>query len=154
MGEKARRVLVLHGPNLNWLGRREPHIYGVTTLGEINALISDKAKALGLEVDCFQSNHEGALIDAVQQADGRYECLIINPAAFTHYSIALRDALAAVSLPVIEVHLSNIYGREEFRRHSVIAPVVVGQISGFGVASYLLALEAAAILLRKGDGKK
>lgn len=137
-------ILVIHGPNLNLLGKREPAIYGTLTLDEINNKMMAKAEQLGIGVEFVQSNHEGVIIDAIQQADGRYACIIINAAAFTHYSIAIRDALAAISVPGIEVHLSNIYKREPFRHNSVISAVVHGQISGFGVDSYLLALEAAA----------
>lgn len=139
-----KKVLVLHGPNLNLLGRREPEIYGSHTLSDINSAMEERGRRLGLLLNFYQTNHEGALIDAIQQAEGLYECIIINPAAYSHYSIAIRDALAAVSVPAIEVHLSNIHSREEFRRHSVISPVVHGQISGFGMNSYLLAVEAAA----------
>jgi 3-dehydroquinate dehydratase-2 len=136
-------VLVIHGPNLNLLGKREPGIYGTLTLDEINEKMLVKAKTLGIELEFVQSNHEGVIVDAIQQATGCYTCIIINAAAFTHYSIAIRDALAAISVPAIEVHLSNIYKREAFRHHSVISAVVQGQISGFGVDSYILALEAA-----------
>lgn len=138
------RILVIHGPNLNLLGKREPGIYGVLTLNEINDKMMMRAEKLGVGLESVQSNYEGVIVDAIQQAEGCYDCIIINAAALTHYSIAIRDALAAVSVPGIEVHLSNIYKREEFRHHSVISAVVYGQISGFGVDSYLLALEAAA----------
>lgn len=137
-------ILVIHGPNLNLLGKREPTIYGTLTLDEINEKMMAKAEKLGIGLEFVQSNHEGVLVDAIQQATGRYVCIIINAAAFTHYSIAIRDALAAISVPAIEVHLSNIYKRESFRHNSVISAVVHGQISGFGADSYLLALEAAA----------
>lgn len=137
-------ILVIHGPNLNLLGKREPAIYGTLTLDEINNKMLGKAEKMGIELTFLQSNHEGIIIDALQQAEGRYACIIINAAAFTHYSIAIRDALAGISVPAIEVHLSNIYKREAFRHNSVISAVVQGQISGFGVDSYLLALEAAA----------
>lgn len=150
MTNKELRVLVLHGPNLNMLGKREPEVYGRTTLEEINKLIEDKALRLGVYVDLVQSNYEGTLIDEIQKAPLSYQCLIINPGAFAHYSIALRDAISSVTIPVIEVHLSNIYRREEFRHHSVTAPVAVGQISGFGSQSYLLALDAAFALIQ-GD---
>ena len=138
----GKKILVLHGPNLNLLGSREVKIYGHLSLAELNSLILQEAEKLGLELDCYQLNSEGALLDYIHSAPGKYEGIIINPGAFTHYSIALRDALAGVDLPAIEVHLSNIYAREAFRRRSVVAPVVWGQISGFGVQSYLLALRA------------
>ncbi|CVK19628.1 type II 3-dehydroquinate dehydratase [Sporomusa sphaeroides] len=147
MRADTEKILVLHGPNLNLLGKREPDIYGATTLEDINTMLQERAEGLGLELTVIQTNHEGVMIDAIQQAQGQYACIIINPAAFTHYSIAVRDALAAVSVPAIEVHLSNIYRREDFRHHSVISPIAVGQIAGFGANSYLLALEAAAGLL-------
>jgi 3-dehydroquinate dehydratase-2 len=140
------KILVLHGPNLNLLGKREPDVYGKLTLAEINASLSTLARELGVEVVCKQSNYEGELIDQLHQASGEFSAVIFNPGAFTHYSLALRDAVAAVPRPVIEVHLSNIYRREEFRQHSVIAPVAVGQISGLGKISYLLALRAAVTL--------
>ncbi len=135
-------VLVLHGPNLNLLGTREPEIYGSATLSDINAMLKKRAEEAGLGLDCLQSNHEGVLVDAIQQARGKYDYIIFNAAAFTHYSIAIRDAIAAVEIPVIEVHISNIHKREEFRHNSVLAPVAMGQICGLGVASYLAALEA------------
>jgi len=142
-----KKILVLHGPNLNLLGRREPQIYGSQTLADINGLLLERAQAIGFIIDFKQTNHEGVLVDAVQAAgeDG-YDFIIINAAAFTHYSIALRDALAAIEVPAIEVHLSNIHKREEFRHHSVIAPVVMGQICGFGADSYMAALE---VVIRK-----
>ena len=148
--DKQLRVLVLHGPNLNMLGQREPEVYGRATLEEINHLIEAEALRLGIYVDLVQSNYEGTLIDEIQKAPLTYQCLIINPGALAHYSIALRDAISSIAIPVIEVHLSNIYSREEFRHHSVTAPVVVGQISGFGSESYLLALHAAHNLIQ-GD---
>ncbi|MDF2571951.1 MAG: yqhS [Sporomusa sp.] len=141
------KVLVIHGPNLNLLGMREPEVYGKTTLDDINNSLTGRAKELGLELAITQTNHEGVMVDTIQQAQDNFDCIIINPAAFTHYSIAVRDALAAVNVPAIEVHLSNIYQREEFRHRSVTAPVTVGQIAGFGASSYLLALEAAHYLI-------
>jgi len=136
------KILVLNGPNLNLLGTREPEIYGSLTLEDINERLRRRAEAAGLDMECLQSNHEGVLVDAIQAAHGRVDYIILNAAAFTHYSIAIRDAIAAVDVPVIEVHLSNIHQREEFRHKSVIAPVVLGQIAGFGAESYMAALEA------------
>ncbi len=138
------RLLVLHGPNLNLLGKREPEIYGTLTLEALNGLICREAEELGIAVDCYQSNNEGTLIDLIHGAEEKYAGIVFNPGAFTHYSIALRDALAGIEIPAIEVHLSNIYGREEFRRQSVIAPAAWGQISGLGPQSYLLAMRALA----------
>lgn len=136
-------ILVLHGPNLNMLGMREPGVYGTQTLEEINHKLKDMAQQAAVSITCVQSNHEGELIDAIHHALGQHNILIFNPGAFTHYSIALRDAIAAVALPVIEVHLSNIHSREEFRHRSVLAPVCLGQICGFGAHSYYLALSFA-----------
>lgn len=138
------RVLIVHGPNLNLLGTREPEVYGSTTLAEINAMLEQLGSELGVEVEAFQSNHEGAIIDALQGAGGRCQAILINPGAYTHYSIAIRDAIASISVPVVECHMSNVHKREAFRHHSVIAPVVVGTIVGFGVESYKLGLRAAA----------
>ena len=136
------RFLVVHGPNLNLLGSREPEIYGSTTLPEIDAMLASKASAGGHEVVSFQSNHEGELIDKLQEATNGFDGVLINPGGFTHTSVALRDAVQALAVPVVEVHLSNIYAREEFRQHSMITGVAKGIVSGFGVTSYLLGLEA------------
>ena len=143
-----KKILVIHGPNLNLLGTREPEIYGSLTMEDINRRMEDRARRAGVEAEFLQSNHEGAIVDAIQQARGKYGFIILNAAAYTHYSIAIRDAIGAVDVPVIEVHLSNIHRREEFRHHSVIAPVVMGQVAGLGAESYLAALEAA--LLKMG----
>ncbi|SHE46041.1 3-dehydroquinate dehydratase [Seinonella peptonophila] len=137
-----KKIYVIHGPNLNRLGNREPDIYGHLTLEQINQQLQEKATTLGWELDAFQSNHEGKLIDAIHEADTHYDAIILNPGAYTHYSYALRDAVASITVPVIEVHLSNIHARDSFRHHSVIAGVAKGQISGFGSASYELALLA------------
>ena len=134
------KIFVINGPNLNLLGSREPGIYGAATLDGICSMLAETAKDLGVSVSFFQSNSEGAIVDAVQQSAGIYQGIIINPAAYTHTSVAIRDALAAVALPTVEVHLSNVYSREEFRHKSLIAPVVLGQIAGFGGSGYELAL--------------
>ena len=143
------RILVIHGPNMNLLGEREKDIYGTTTLAEINALLEQRAKQSGSELAAFQSNHEGEIVDRIGQAKKQgFKVIVINPAAYTHTSVAIRDAIAAVSIPTIEVHLSNIYSREDFRQKSLISPVCHGQICGFGVNSYLLGLEAALKLVK------
>ena len=144
------KILVMHGPNLNLLGTREPTIYGNITLNEINSAISALALEMGVEVRFTQANSEGALIETIHSAIGIYDGILINPAAYTHTSIAIRDALSAAALPVVEVHLSNIHSREEFRSRSFIAPIAVGQISGFGPDSYLLGLRAIFNHLTKG----
>ena len=136
------RVQILHGPNLNLLGQREPDVYGSDTLEDIDAMLAAEAATLGIELRTAQSNSEGDLVNAIQSAAGWADAMIINPAGYTHTSVALRDAVAASDFPVIEVHLSNVYAREEFRHHSFIAPVAAGQIAGFGKDSYRLALHA------------
>ncbi|MCL6590561.1 MAG: type II 3-dehydroquinate dehydratase [Firmicutes bacterium] len=143
------RVLTLHGPNLNWLGKREPEIYGRQTLEDVNRLLLETAASFQIELRIFQNNSEGALIDLIQEHSAWAGGILINPGAYTHYSYALRDALAGVGLPVVEVHLSNIHSREEFRRHSVIAPIAKGQISGFGAYSYVLGLMALREIMVK-----
>lgn len=139
---RSLSVLVLHGPNLNLLGLREPGIYGATTLAQIDARLTELAASLNTTVESFQSNHEGAIVDAVHTARDRHQGIVINAGAYTHTSIAIRDAISAVQIPTVEVHLSNIYKREEFRHHSYLAEIVVGQISGFGANSYYLGLQA------------
>ncbi|EAZ91039.1 type II 3-dehydroquinate dehydratase [Crocosphaera chwakensis] len=139
---KKLSILVIHGPNLNLLGVREPGIYGSITLEGINRLLNEKAESLPVTLSITQSNHEGVLVDSIQAALGNYQGILINAAAYTHTSIAIRDALSAIKIPTVEVHLSNIYRREGFRHHSYIADIAVGQISGFGANSYILGLEA------------
>lgn len=142
-------ILVLHGSNLNLLGQREPGIYGSVTLNEINSLLEHEGEKIKATVSSLQSNHEGVLVDAIHTAVGRHDGILINAGAYTHTSVAIRDALSAVKLPTVEVHLSNIYQREAFRHHSHIAPVAVGQISGFGAQSYRLGLHALIYHLRQ-----
>jgi 3-dehydroquinate dehydratase II len=144
-----KKILVIHGPNLNLLGKREETVYGKASLEDINKSLEEKAKILGVGIEFFQSNHEGEIVQKIQDAKGLgLGAIVINPAAYTHTSVAIRDAVSAVDIPVVEVHISNIYAREEFRHKSLIAPAVSGQISGFGVNSYILGLEAAAGLIR------
>jgi 3-dehydroquinate dehydratase II len=145
-------ILVLHGPNLNLLGLREPEVYGSASLLDVNQMLALEAAQLGVAVTCQQSNHEGVLIDAIQGTLGQHQGLVINPGAYTHTSVALRDAIAGVAIPTVEVHLSNIHRREEFRHHSYIAPVAVGQICGFGTESYRLGLRAIVAHLQKLGG--
>ncbi|MEL6787509.1 MAG: type II 3-dehydroquinate dehydratase [Cyanobacteria bacterium J06607_15] len=147
MPEKS--VLVLHGPNLNLLGLREPEVYGKTTLARIDDSLKLDAKKLQVGLDSLQSNHEGVLVDAIHKARNQHQGILINPGAYTHTSVAIRDALAGVMLPTVEVHLSNIYTREEFRHHSYIAPIAIGQISGFGADSYRLGLQALVNYLQR-----
>jgi len=148
---RSARILVLNGPNLNMLGQREPEIYGRQTLDEIGAACAERAAALGLEVDFRQSNSEGEIVEWIQSAAEKCDGIIINPAAYTHTSIAILDALQQTDCPVIEVHLSNIFQRESFRHHSYVSPTAQGMICGFGGHGYLLALEAVAQLLQEGD---
>lgn len=142
----VKKLLVINGPNLNLLGVREKGVYGSSTLEDIAVAVNTEARTLGVDIDFLQSNHEGEIIDSIHAARGNYDAIIINPGAYTHYSIAIRDAIKAVEIPAIEVHLSNIYAREEFRSKSVIAPVCAGQVSGFGANSYIVALKAASLL--------
>jgi 3-dehydroquinate dehydratase-2 len=146
------RVLVLHGPNLNLLGSREPGVYGATSLADIEARLRAVGAQLGAELEFFQSNAEGALVDAIQGARGRFDGIVINPAAYTHTSVALRDALLAVGLPFVEVHLSNVHAREPFRRRSLLADIAVGGVWGFGPESYILGLRGLAARLSAGAG--
>jgi len=143
-----KRILVIHGPNLDLLGTREPQVYGKTSLAEINRSLKQAAKKSKISLTIAQSNHEGEIVDLIGGARGKFDTIIINPAAYTHTSIAIRDAIAASAVKTIEVHLSNIHAREEFRQTSLIAPVCIGQISGFGAQSYSLALLAAEALLK------
>ncbi len=141
-----RKALLLHGPNLNMVGKREPALYGKTTYEDMNRVIKERAVGLNIDLAIFQSNHEGAIIDAIQSAYGQCHAIIINPGGYTHTSVAIRDALLAVGLPVVEVHMSNVYKREEFRYKSYISDIAVGAITGFGIFSYLLALDVVANL--------
>ncbi len=144
------KILVIHGPNLNLLGQREKNIYGESTLDEINGQLEEIAKEQGVELTFLQSNHEGEIVDAIGTAKkDKIDVILINPAAYTHTSVAIRDAISAVEIPTVEVHLSNIYAREEFRHTSLISPVSYGQISGFGVTSYTLGLRAAISIIKK-----
>ncbi|MCG6892099.1 MAG: type II 3-dehydroquinate dehydratase [Desulfobacteraceae bacterium] len=145
---RIARVCMINGPNLNLLGSREPEIYGRTTLDQIHQQLIQQGKELGLEVESFQSNHEGAIVDRIQKAAEDCDALIINPAAYTHTSVAIRDALAALAIPVVEIHLSNLARREAFRQRSLVTEVVSGHISGFGADGYRLALEAVSLMLR------
>ncbi len=149
MAEKRaqQKILVIHGPNLNMLGRREPEIYGHQTLEEINNALQARAEQLGLRVETFQSNHEGEMVDRIQQADDVFDGIIINPAAYTHTSVAIRDALSMIAIPIVEIHLSNINKRESFRHTSLIADIATARISGFRAQGYQLALEGLAQLL-------
>ncbi len=147
-------VLILHGPNLNLLGQREPEVYGRVSLESINQSLRKEAELLQVAISTLQSNHEGMIIDAVHQALEQHQGIVINPGAYTHTSVAIRDAIAAVNLPTVEVHLSNVYQREPFRHHSHIAPVAIGQISGFGANSYILGLWALVHHLRNDIGEK
>lgn len=143
------KILVVNGPNLNLLGTREPEVYGTLTLEKINEELLKYAKELGVEIEFFQSNVEGEIVNAIQAARQNCAGIVINPAAYTHTSVAIRDAISAVALPAVEIHISNVYAREEFRKHSLIAPVCVGQIAGFGLDSYKLAMLALVKFLNK-----
>jgi len=141
-----KKILIIHGPNLNLLGEREPDQYGSVTMAQIDADLTKLAAELGIEIETYQSNVEGEIVNAIQNARGKFSAIVLNPGGYTHYSVAIRDAIAAVKIPTIEVHLSNIYSREEFRQKSVIAPVCAGQIAGFGADSYMLGLRAAFVV--------
>jgi 3-dehydroquinate dehydratase-2 len=143
------KILIIHGPNLNLLGKREPEIYGKTTLDEVNSLSKKEAETLGIEIDFFQSNSEGEIVTRIQGAMGKFDGMVINPGAYTHTSVAIRDAVASTGISTVEVHISNVYKREEFRQKSFISGVAVGVISGFGVDSYLLGLRGLVSYLKK-----
>jgi 3-dehydroquinate dehydratase-2 len=147
------KILFMNGPNLNLLGQREPEVYGRATLADIEAAVRQRAKELKVDVDFRQSNLEGELVNWIQDAKGKFEAIVINAAAYTHTSIALRDAIVAVGVPTIEIHLSNVHAREEFRQKSLIAPVCCGQIIGFGIKSYVLAVEASVYVNETGKNK-
>jgi 3-dehydroquinate dehydratase-2 len=151
---KQRKILVIHGPNLNLLGKREKSVYGRASLKDIEKEMTKLAEAEKVGIEFFQSNHEGEIVTRIQEADGAYAAIVINPAAFTHTSVAIRDAIAAVSVPAIEVHLSNIHARESFRKESFVSPVASGVVFGFGKDSYLLGLKGAIALLRQKLGSK
>ena len=141
---EQKKIMVIHGPNLNMLGRREPEVYGTATLEDVNEMLVQRAAELGLAVEAFQSNHEGELVDAIQAAEGTCSGMIINPAAYTHTSVAIKDALMLLDVPVVEVHISNVYKREPFRHVSMVSDVVTGKIVGIGILGYKLALDALA----------
>ena len=149
MINKERKILVIHGPNLNLLGQREPDIYGKVTIGDINSDLKKMAKTKKVKLEIVQSNHEGEIVELIGKSGGKFAAILINPAAYTHTSVAIRDAISSVKVPAVEVHLSNIYAREEFRHTSLISPVAKGQICGFGKMSYILGLEAAIGLIGK-----
>ena len=144
-----RKILVIHGPNLNLLGAREVDVYGSVTIDDINKDLNKIAKSKGISLEVMQSNHEGDIVEKIGSARGKFDAILINPAAYTHTSVAIRYAISSVSIPTVEVHLSNIYAREEVRHTSLIAPVAMGQVSGFGKMSYLLGLDAAISLIKK-----
>ena len=144
----AKKVLIIHGPNLNLLGKREPEVYGKFDLQTVDKELKTMAAAAGVQVDILQSNHEGEIVERIGRAEGEYAAVLINPAAYTHTSVAIRDAIQAVGIPVVEVHISNIYAREEFRHTSLIAPVAKGQICGFGLNSYILGLKAVLEVIK------
>lgn len=149
-----KKFLIIHGPNLDLLGTREPDIYGAVTIRSIDANLKKIAKTLKVSVETFQSNHEGEIVSKIGKARGVYSAIVINPAAYTHTSVAIRDAVSAAKVPTVEVHLSNVYARESFRHHSLIAPVAAGQISGFGAKSYELGLLAAIEITKKKEVQK